>query len=82
MAWALAHLLVSVTLASVVLFASFLVWAGLSFGAARRRDNAAGTVYATGSLPATLITVAVGAAAWALFALWLHEAWLGVRPLG
>ena len=82
MAWALAHLLVTVTLASVVLFASFLVWAAFSFRAARQRDNAAGTTYAAGRLPATLITLGVGAAVWAVFALWVHGAWLGVQPLG
>ena len=82
MAWSLAHLLVNVTLASVVLFTSFLVWAGLSFGAARRRDRAAGTVYADGQLPATLISLGVGVAAWFGFARWVHAAWLGVAPLG
>ena len=30
----------------------------------------------------TLATVALGCAAWALFALWVHGAWLGIRPLG
>ena len=80
MVWAVAHLLVNVTLASVVLFASFLVWAGLSFRAARQRDSAAGTVYPPGRLPATLITLGIGAGVWALFGWWVHGAWLGTRP--
>ena len=38
-AWALAHLLANGNLAHVLLFGSFLVWAVLSFSAARRRDR-------------------------------------------
>lgn len=79
--WALAHLLANNTLADLLLFGSFLVWSVLSFRAARARDRAAATVYPAGRLPATAITVVVGAAAWAVFALWVHAAWLGVRPL-
>ena len=80
--WALAHLLANHTLADALLFGGFLVWAALSFRAARARDRATGTVYASGTLAMTLLTVVVGTAAWAGFALWLHRAWLGVAPLG
>ncbi|MBK1687504.1 NnrU family protein [Rubrivivax gelatinosus] len=80
--WAFAHLLANHTLADLVLFGSFLVWALLDYRAARRRDARTGTVYAPGRLSMTLVTVAVGVAGWAVFAFWLH-AWLfGVRPLG
>jgi uncharacterized membrane protein len=82
MAWALAHLLANNTLADLLLFGGFLVWATLSFGAARRRDQTAGTTYPLGRPAATAITVLVGLIAWGVFALWLHAAWLGVRPLG
>jgi uncharacterized membrane protein len=78
--WAFAHLLANGTLADVLLFGSFLVWAVLSFLAARQRDRAAGTRYPAGSLTATLATVAVGCVAWALFAFWLHGWLIGVRP--
>lgn len=79
--WAFAHLLANHTLADVVLFGSFLVWAVLDYRAARQRDTRAGTIYAPGRLSMTLVTVAVGVAGWALFAFWAH-AWLfGVRPL-
>jgi uncharacterized membrane protein len=78
--WAVAHLLANGTLADVLLFGSFLVWAVLSFLAARQRDRAAGTRYPAGSLTATLATVAVGCVAWALFAFWLHGWLIGVRP--
>lgn len=80
--WALAHLLANGTLADVVLFGSFLLWAVLAFRAARQRDRLAGAAYPPGQPAGTLATLAVGALAWAVFAFWLH-AWLfGVRPLG
>ncbi|MCC9596761.1 MULTISPECIES: NnrU family protein [unclassified Rubrivivax] len=79
--WAFAHLIANHTLADLVLFGSFLVWAALDYRAARQRDSRAGTVYAPGRLSMTLVTVAVGVAGWAVFAFWAH-AWLfGVRPL-
>ena len=80
--WALAHLLANGTLADVVLFGSFLVWAVLSFRAARQRDRAAGLSRAAGTLAGTLGAVAVGGVAWAGFALWAHAALIGVRPFG
>ena len=80
--WALAHLIANNSVADLLLFGSFLVWAVLSFRAARARDRAAGTVYPTGSAGRTAFTVAIGLAAWAAFAFWAHEAWIGVRPIG
>jgi len=80
--WALAHLLANGTLADLVLFGSFLAWAIVCFSAARRRDRAAGTRYLAGTMAGTLATLVVGLAAWAMFALWLHERWIGVRPFG
>lgn len=80
--WAFAHLLSNNTLADVVLFGAFLVWAVLSFRAARKRDDAAGTVYVAGKASRTAIAVVVGAVAWAVFAFWLHRAWIGIAPMG
>jgi uncharacterized membrane protein len=80
--WAFSHLLANNMLADLLLFGGFLVWAVLSFRAARARDRAAGTVYPAGRLGPTLLTVAVGLAAWAGFAFWAHLAWIGVRPFG
>ena len=80
--WALAHLLANGNLAHTVLFGTFLVWAALSFRAARARDRAAGTVYAPGTTTGTVTTVLVGAFGWALFAFWAHGALIGVRPIG
>lgn len=81
-AWALAHLLANNTLADLLLFGGFLAWSVLSYTAARRRDRADGTVYAPGRAGPTFVAVAVGLAAWAAFAFWLHAAWIGVRPFG
>ena len=80
--WALAHLLSNGNLADVLLFGSFLLWAVLSFRAARQRDRAQGTVYAAGSAAGTAATVVVGAAAWASFAFWAHAWLIGVAPMG
>lgn len=80
--WALAHLLANNTLADVLLFGGFLVWAVLSFRAARARDRAAGSVATAGRAIPTVLTVIVGLAAWVGFALWLHAAWIGVKPFG
>ena len=79
--WAFAHLLANGTLAHAVLFGSFLVWAALSFRAARARDRATRTNYPVGTASGTAITVVVGTLAWAGFAFWGHLALIGVRPL-
>ncbi|MBE2258158.1 MAG: NnrU family protein [Candidatus Accumulibacter sp.] len=80
--WALAHLLANGNAADVVLFGAFLVWAVLSFAAARRRDRVAATVYLPGSVRPTVLTVVVGGLAWAVFAFWLHGLLFGVQPFG
>jgi uncharacterized membrane protein len=80
--WALAHLLANGNVAHVVLFGAFLLWAVLSFRAARARDRAAGTVYLAGTPAGTAITVVVGAVAWAVFAFWAHGYLIGIRPVG
>jgi uncharacterized membrane protein len=80
--WALSHLLANHTLADLLLFGGFLVWAVLCFRAARARDRAAGTVRPAGTAAATALTVVVGVGAWVVFALWLHGPLIGVRPFG
>ncbi len=74
--WAFAHLLANNTLADLVLFGSFLVWAVLCFRSARRR----GPVQVTVVSGRTAMAVVAGVAAWAFFAFWAHAAWIGVRP--
>lgn len=80
--WALSHLLANHTLADLLLFGGFLVWAVLCFRAARQRDRAAGITYPAGTLQGNLLTVVAGMAAWAVFAMWLHGPLIGVRPFG
>ena len=80
--WALAHLLANNTLADLLLFGGFLLWAVLSFRAARARDRAAGVVYPPGRAGPTAVAVLVGVGAWALFAFWAHGLLFGVRPFG
>jgi uncharacterized membrane protein len=80
--WAFAHLLSNGMLHDVVLFGAFLVWAVLSFRAARQRDRAGAIVYPAGRLVPTVLAVVAGVAAWAFFAFWAHGAWIGVRPFG
>ena len=81
-AWALAHLLANGMAYQVVLFASMLVWAVLCYRAARARDRSQGVRYAAGRGVATVTTVALGAASWAVFAFWLHGWLIGIRPFG
>ena len=80
--WATAHLLANGTVHDTVLFGTFLLWAALSFRAARQRDRAAGTSYAAAGAMRDVIAVVVGVGAWAAFAFYLHGAWIGVRPFG
>lgn len=75
--WAFAHLLANNTLADLVLFGSFLVWAVLDFRAARRRGPVALKPSTTGR---TVAVVVAGTVGWALFAFWLHGLLIGVRP--
>ena len=79
--WALAHLLANNTLADLLLFGSFLIWAMLSFRAARQRDRQQQPVQLASNGLATAATVVVGVVAWAAFAFWGHLALIGVRPL-
>lgn len=79
--WAFSHLIVNNTLADVLLFGSFLVWAVLDYRSSRRRERTLVTVL-DASAARTAITVVVGVVLWALFAFWLHRAWIGVSPLG
>ena len=80
--WAFAHLLSAGTLADIVLFGSFLVWAVAVFAAARRRDRAAGTQRPSGALARDALAVVIGVVAWVAFAGRLHEWMVGVRPFG
>ena len=79
--WALAHLLTNNTLADLLLFGAFLLWAVAAFASSRRRDRAAGVVASRGSAAGTATTLVVGAALWLLFVFWAHRWLFGVQPL-
>lgn len=78
--WAFAHLLANGTLADVVLFGSFLVWAIAGFAVLRRRDRNSG-VTRTGTMKGDVITLVTGVIAWAVFAMALHTVLIGVSPM-
>ncbi|HWV19059.1 MAG TPA: NnrU family protein [Rhodocyclaceae bacterium] len=78
--WAFAHLLSNGTLADLVLFGSFLLWSILQFRASRRRDKLNGTVYAHLSITRDMLVLVLGVAGTGVFALFLHQMLIGVRP--
>lgn len=79
--WAVAHLIANGTLADVLLFGSFLAWAVCDRVSARRRPAPAP---ADGPPPAAndIVALAIGAALYVVFLLFLHEWLFGVSPLG
>lgn len=79
--WAFAHLLANGNLSDVLLFGVLLIWAVLSFRAARQRDKRDGVVRPKGKMLNTLITLVVGAGVWAWFVFQGHVWLIGVRPL-
>lgn len=80
--WALAHLIANGTLADVLLFGSFLIWAICTFIVSRRRDRYAGVLRKAGGIRQDALAVAIGILAWYVFARYAH-AWLfGVAPFG
>lgn len=79
--WAFAHLLANGTLADLVLFGSFLVWAVVDFVASRRRDRATGTVRIAGPARNDAIAVVVGVLIWAAILWRVHQWVIGVSPL-
>jgi len=78
--WAAAHLLANGTLADVLLFGSFLVWAIYTYAASRRRDRAAGTRYAPVGASRDVLAVLIGVVAFGLFAAFGHRWLIGVDP--
>jgi uncharacterized membrane protein len=77
--WAVAHLLVNGTLADVLLFGSFLLWA-----VADRISMKSRPARPISGVPASaandIALVVVGLALYAALVFWLHEVAFGVRP--
>ncbi len=78
--WAFAHLIANGTLADIVLFGSFLVWAIVAFVRSRKRDRVAGVTYRNLGPMRDLIAVVVGIIVWALIAFYAHVRVIGVSP--
>ncbi|HEY6511594.1 MAG TPA: NnrU family protein [Burkholderiaceae bacterium] len=80
--WAFAHLISNPTLADLLLFGTFLLWAVLCYRSLRARDRAAARQPVVGQAVPTLIAAVAGAVLWFVFAYWLHGWLIGVRPFG
>lgn len=78
--WALGHLLVNGTLADVVLFGSFLLWAGADRMSMKQREQRA-IPGAPPSRANDLIAVVGGVAVYVVFVLWLHQWLIGIKPV-
>ena len=83
--WALGHLLANGSLAAIVLFGSFLVWAILDFRSSRNRvgaqANEDSNSVITASWRGTLPAIFIGVITWGFFAFYLHRVLIGVQPL-
>ncbi|MFM1881152.1 MAG: hypothetical protein RLZZ344_1386 [Pseudomonadota bacterium] len=89
--WAFAHLLANGSLADLLLFGGFLIWAVLVFRSARRRtvptnpgitDIPAAIAARPNSMVSSLVTLIVGIGLWAWFAFEGHAMLIGVAPFG
>ncbi len=79
--WALAHLLANGTVAHVLLFGAFLIWASLEFFVSRHRDRLTGARYPAAGMGRDVLAIVAGVLAWAFFAHLGHLWLIGVRPL-
>lgn len=78
--WALAHLFANGTLADVLLFGGFLLWAGVDRISVKHRAPRA-VPAAPASKYNDAIVIAGGLALYALFVLWAHRYLFGVSPI-
>ncbi len=79
--WAFAHLLSNGTVADLLLFGAFLVWAIVAFRSERRRDRAAGRIRVAGPARNDAIAITLGVLIWAAIVWFLHDWLIGVSPL-
>jgi uncharacterized membrane protein len=80
--WALGHLISTRTLADLLLFGAFLLWAVACYRSLRARDRAAGRMPAPGAVGPTVVAVVVGGLVGVVFAKWLHGWAIGISPWG
>ena len=79
--WAAAHLIANGMLHDMILFGAFLAWAVVDRISMKRRKERP-RPQAPKSGINDVLAVFVGLAAYAGFALWAHQAWIGVNPFG
>jgi uncharacterized membrane protein len=79
--WAFAHLLANGTLADVLLFGSFLVWAIADFRREPQARPREGTVRVAGPMRNDAIAVALGVVIWGALVWRLHLWLIGISPL-
>lgn len=79
--WALAHLLVNGSVADIILFGSFLVWAVVDRVSVKRRP-----IREVPHIPESRLNIIIcvlgGLLLYVIFAIWLHGSLIGVRPFG
>lgn len=80
--WAFAHLISNGTVADLVLFGGFLVWAIANFAISRRRDRATGVTYPAIGAGRDVVAIVIGLVAYGLFAFYLHALLIGIKPFG
>jgi uncharacterized membrane protein len=82
--WAVAHLLVNGTLADVLLFGGFLLWAGADRVSVARRPEPQRPMFGNRQRArrrsADVVAIVVGLALYALFLMWAHVRLFGVAP--
>jgi len=78
--WAVSHLLVNGTLADMLLFGSFLLWAVADRISMKRRTTRAVPAVAE-SKANDFIVILLGSIVYAATVFWFHEMLFGVRPL-
>jgi uncharacterized membrane protein len=81
MLWAAAHLLTNGSVADLLLFGTFLVWAVAVRLSLKHRPARPIRVLPSSQLNDVIVVVG-GLALYAIFILWLHARWIGVSPLG
>ncbi|TVQ29680.1 MAG: NnrU family protein [Wenzhouxiangella sp.] len=81
-AWALAHLLVNGTLAAVLLFGGFLIWAVADRISVKRRKGPGSAPQLPKTALNDVIVVLGGLGLYVAFAFWLHPILFGVAVVG
>jgi len=77
--WAVAHLLANGTLADLLLFGGFLLWAVLDLVSVSRRPHRPPEPEPWG--PGDSLAIFAGMILYGVFLFWAHEALIGVRPI-